>query len=109
MTLGVGAAAQKVVRIVVSFVSLDLGDGTNPLVRVSNGQGYLLLRGDGLAGTFTANVALNVPGVSLTGTLGVNINTTATAVHEGFLVGDVPVALDLPTGPYLKVEGTTLQ
>ena len=109
MTLARERRLRKVVRIAATNLSVDLGDGVNPLVHVSNGQGFMLLRADGLAGTFTADVSLNVPGVTLTGTLGVKINTTSTEVHEGFLVGDVTVALDLPTGPYLKVEGTTLQ
>ena len=111
-TTGSGAS---IVRIGMSQVGLDLGG----VVTLSNGTGViLLLPADpgptpgstvagtgGLAGTISADVAVNIPGVTFSGSFGLRINTTNGAVNDSITVGGVPLTIDLPAGPYLRVEG----
>ncbi len=99
------AADRQVVRVALANVSLAFG-GATPILTVTNGSGALLLDGTGAAGSFQGTLALNVPSVSLAGTLAVQINTTGTAVKETLKVGTTTVDLDLPNGPYLQVAGT---
>ena len=49
---------------------------------MSNGSGVLVYDGTNLAGQLTATVAVAIPGVTLSGTLQVQINTGMTAVTE---------------------------
>ncbi|MBK8459221.1 MAG: hypothetical protein IPL43_02530 [Micropruina sp.] len=105
--LGVNADSSTV-RIALSEVTLALGGAT--VLTLSNGSAVLLLAPTGLAGRITGDIALTVPQVSLSGSLAVEINTTASEVTETFTVGTgAPITLDLPTGPYLRVAGTDVQ
>ena len=64
--------------LAVSNASLSLGDGTENFVSVNNINGAILILGSGVAGELTANVAVNLTGVSVSGSLSVELNTTAT-------------------------------
>ena len=68
--------AAPVVSVSFSNVELGLGDGTTDFVRATDGSGTFVLGSAGLYGTFRANVAVDVPGVSFNGNLRVEIDTT---------------------------------
>ncbi len=97
---------ERVVTVAASAVSLDLGSTANDLISVTNGSGAFIITADGLAGTSTATVGINVSGVSLAGTFTVRINDTSVAVNETVNVGGSNVTINLPAGPYLQVKGT---
>ncbi len=92
------------VTIAATGVAISLGGGA---VSVTGGAGALVLGPGGIAGRFSADV--EVPGVGFTGTFGVALNTTAAPVDRSFAAGGQTVPLDLPAGPYLRVEGTGVQ
>ena len=46
-------------------------------------------------------------GVVFNGTFGLAINRSNAAVTEQITIGDTTLALDLPAGPYIRIEGTT--
>jgi hypothetical protein len=104
-----GATPQTRVRIGLTNISLALGAAGNPALSVSGGTGFFLITPAGLAGTFSANVALNVPSVAFSGSFSVTVKTIPTAVNETFLVGVTPVVLKIDElGQYLRVSGTNL-
>ncbi|CAB5080406.1 hypothetical protein D3OALGB2SA_510, partial [Olavius algarvensis associated proteobacterium Delta 3] len=98
-----------VVRVAAANVSLSMGDATNELLHLSNGQGALFITPQGLAGEVVGTLALNVPNVSLTGNVSLQFNNTGAAVSEVFKVGPIPVPLELPAGPFVRVAGTDLE
>ena len=61
-----------------------------------------------VAAQLSGTIALNVPGVTLTGTLGVQVNSSGTAVSQTFTLGGQTVSLDLPQAAagYVNVTGT---
>ena len=61
-----------------------------------------------MAGRFSGDVSVVIPGVSLAGSLDVRISTITADVHETFVINTVETELILPQGPYLKVEGKDL-
>ena len=64
----------------------------------------------GLAGSFSADVALNVPDASLRGSFSVAINTSLSrAVDEIFLVGANEVHLIVPAGEYIQIIGNGIE
>ena len=88
-----------------SDVSVNLGGAG--FVRVSQANGLVLLTPDGLAGRVTASVALTTPNASLgSGTFAVALNTTGHAVRETATTAGSTVDVDLPGGPFLRVEAT---
>ena len=101
------AASGKLTRIVIANASLSLGDG---IVTVSHGQGALVIddAATGLAGSFSGDVGVKIPGVSLSGSLSVQINDTAVAVDQSFSVGGETFEVNLPAGPYVRVVGTAI-
>ncbi|MDA8436815.1 MAG: FG-GAP-like repeat-containing protein, partial [Actinomycetales bacterium] len=94
-----------VLKVAVAHVSVSLGG----VLSVTEGSALVLVRGDGLAGRITGTIALTVPQVSLSGSLAVEINTTASAIDESFLAAGAaaPQSLVLTVpGPYVRVVGT---
>ena len=73
--------------------------GGSDVLSLTNGSGNLLLVTGGLAADFTGTVAVNLPGVSLAGTLHVQINTTSAEVDQKFDVGGVETLLVPAGGP----------
>ena len=97
------AQGQKVVRVGVTGLTISLAGG---LVSVNQGTGLFVLTPSGVAGTIGATVGVSVPGISLGGTFALSINTTGSAVAQSLKVGNATVSIDLPAGPYVRVEGT---
>ena len=64
------------VSVTVDNFSLAFGDGTNDLVTVSQGTAAFTLSEAGIVGSLLANVAANIPGLTLGGTLTVEVDTT---------------------------------
>src|SRR5262249_51080088 len=83
----ISGPARNVVRVGAANVSLRLGDGAADFVRVTDGQGALILSDAGLAGTFGATVSVSIPGVVFSGSFTVSVNNTNQIVHEQFTVG----------------------
>ena len=100
------AAGQRVVRIGVSQVGLRIGDGTQLRGAGADGQGAFELTPAGMAGRIEATVS--IPLIGFSGTLGLAINNTTARVNERILVGGETLIVDLPAGPYLRVEGTNI-
>ena len=84
-------SATGTTTINVRNAALRLGTGTTDVVSITNANGtFTITAGSGIAGTLAGTVAVNVPGISISGTLSLAIDT-----RPG-------------TGPYLRVGGTTL-
>src|SRR5439155_14650945 len=98
----VNQAGQGRLTIAVSNGSLSVGS-----IGVTGVNGVLVVLPDGLAGSLSASINLGglVSGVTFSGTFGVAVNQTARAVNERITVGGATLTLDLPTGPYVRVEG----
>ena len=62
-------SAGKVVRVLVTNVSAAFGDGTTNFVTLSGGSGFFVISPAGMAGDIGGTVAVNIPGVTLSGTL----------------------------------------
>ena len=104
-------------EVVLKDVVLGLGDGQQNFVEVTVDQGVILLTATGLAATLDGSVELlNIPGVSLNAPVSLDINNTMVAVHKTFeidfdrdgnITPDETIAIDLPAGPFLRVQGGT--
>src|SRR6202021_894345 len=96
--------------LAVSNASLSLGDGTANFVSVTNISGAIVVLSSGVAGELTANVAVNLTGVSVSGGLSVELNTTGSEQTATFQLNNAPVSFDVPGGtaghPYLELSGT---
>src|SRR5262249_17394504 len=106
MTMGMN----KVIRVAVTNLHVGLGsDPVNPLLSISNGQGFFIISSAGLVGRVSADVASNVADFSLAGSFSLAINTTTDpVVNETFRVGTTSVTLNVPAGKLLQVEGTNV-
>src|SRR5262249_5482263 len=102
----VTTSAGSQISIAAANVHLGLGDGSRDLVTVDGAAGFFVVTPSGLAGSLSGTAAVTVPGVSLSGTFKVAINTTGAAVSQQVMVGGSTLALDLPAGPFVRVEGT---
>ena len=85
--------------IAASNVTLNLGGQ----VHLADGHGVFVVTPGGLAGRLGGTVTIDAAGFS--GNFTVAVNTGTRAVHESITVGGMPATLDLPLGPYLRVEG----
>ncbi len=99
----------NVVVVAANNVSLSLGG----VLTVTNASGAFLLTaksggGKALAGRLSGTVALTVPGVTLSGTLGLELNDTGLTVTKTIDVGGAPFVLSLDAGRYLRVKGTNV-
>ncbi|HEX6130210.1 MAG TPA: VCBS repeat-containing protein, partial [Actinomycetota bacterium] len=105
-----GAGDDSTVLVIAATnVSLRLGAGGTDFVTLSGGEGLFVKTAAGLAGTLSATVALNIPGVSIAGALRLELNTTSTAiVNKKVLVGGVVKTINVDAGPFLRVGGTNV-
>src|SRR5205807_2455411 len=90
-----GAAGSSQLSVRARNVTAAMGSVLN----VTSGTGDLLVNNAGVAGELGATVALTLPGITLGGTFKVRLNTGEAAVQ-------VTPTLNVPAGPYLRVEGT---
>lgn len=97
-----------VVKIAATNINLGIGDGTRDFLSISDGQALFVTTTAGLAGSVSGNVAVSIPGVSLSGTISVAINNTNAAVNQTFTVGSQSYTLNLAAGPYLRFEGSNI-
>ena len=81
-----------VVRVLVTNASASFGDGTTSFVTLSGGTGILVMRAGGLAGELSGNVAISIPGVSVSGHFSLAINTSTSDVNETIAFGPAPGA-----------------
>ena len=102
------ASLAVVTEVSFANVTAGFGDGTTNVLTLTGGTGAFLLDGTGLAGRLSGTVTVSVPGVGVTGTLGLVLNTTATHVVDSLTVGSTIINLDIPSGPYLELTGTGL-
>jgi len=73
----------RVVRMAATNLALELGDGTRSLVRLTDGTGYLLLRGGGVAGQLSGSVVVDVPNVTVTGSFAGNSSMRVMHMSRG--------------------------
>ena len=105
------ASGANAVRVGVANLTMSLGGGA---VTISDGTGALFLTSgvpgeSSLAAQISATIGVSIPGVSLSGTLGLAINTGTAGVNETFMVGTTPVDVVLPPGQFLQVSGTDVE
>ena len=94
------AGGSPMVRVSAANVSFALGDGTTNFLAMTNGRGSFVLSQAGIAGELTGDIAVNIPGVTLAGTLELQINTTKAAVNQTFDAADgTKATINLPAGP----------
>ncbi|MDF2434916.1 MAG: large repetitive protein, partial [Mucilaginibacter sp.] len=94
------------VAIAATNVSVTFGTASTGAT-VRNGAGELLATTNGIAGAFAGTVAIALPAqASLSGTLSLAVNTLPTAVDQSFSVDGTTLALDVPAGPYVELQGT---
>ena len=100
-----------VVTIAVSGGAITLG-GAASLVSISAVTGILEIApasapaGATVAGSLSGEVSLALPSATISGTLGVQFNTSNAPVSDTLTVGGRPVVLSVPKGPYAAVTGT---
>ena len=99
-----GVTAEPSLTIGLANLSLSLSDAGGTLFSVTNGRGVLVADAAGVAGSIEADVTLDpVAGLSLSGSFGVEFNTTASARFIELQVAGQLVAHDLDAGPYVQV------
>ena len=102
-----GTQAPRTIRVIASGVEVTLGTATAGVV-LTGGSGVFVLTSSGMAGRVQGTVTFHVPGpaVQFTGTISLAVNSTTVAVRESVVLDGQTVSLDLPAGPYLRLEGT---
>jgi hypothetical protein len=100
-------AGDGTLTIAASDVDLTLGDGTNG-ISITDASGALALGPAGTAGQLDGTLSVNLPDISLDGTFGIAVNSTGAPVNETFVLGGDNIELDLPAGPYLRIEGSDI-
>ena len=101
-------ADTTIIRIGIANLAFSIG-GSTPIVSVSGGSGAFFVTPAGIAGELQATIALNVPQVSFSGALKVQLNTTASTFDETFQVGSAPLRVNLPDGPFFRISGTNVE
>ncbi|HEX5859287.1 MAG TPA: hypothetical protein VFY91_14380, partial [Microbacterium sp.] len=101
-----GTTAPSTTVLIASALSLSLGTATAG-VRLTDGQAVFVMTAAGIAGRVGGSVRFLIPGdaVQFSGTFTVAVNSGA-AVNQTFELDGTTVALALPAGPYLRVDGT---
>ncbi len=100
------AAGDQVIRVGAIEVGLSIAG----IVTLAGGTAAFVILPTGVAGRVSATGTVTMPaGITLQAgfAIAVTLNTTPTAVDEVFDFGEDPdVDLDVPAGPYLRVEIT---
>jgi hypothetical protein len=102
------ATGSKIIRLVATDVELHLLAGSTEIVSLTEGEGALLITAAGIAGRVSGTVQIGsiTGGASFSGRFSVAVNNTRAAVVEQLTVAGVSVSLNLPAGPYVRVEAT---
>jgi hypothetical protein len=105
-----GPGGVPMLLLAITNGSLEIRAGPAPadpvLVALSGGQGLMQVRADGVAGILNGTVAITIPGFAQAGAVfRVAVNTTAEAVSGSLSLAGQTLAMNLPAGPYLRVEG----
>ena len=95
----------SIIKVSATHVALDLAG----VLRLREGTALVLLTDAGLAASIAGTVSLDVPGVTIEGTLATQLNTTGGDVNQTFTVAGVPTTLALTAGAPLRVVGTDLR
>ena len=102
------ADGASLTRIGATNVSLKLGPEVTPgnhVVELNQGSGTFLITTAGVAARIEGAISINAPGIdSLAAVFTVAISTLSTSVNETFRINGEDIVLDLPAGPYVKVE-----
>ena len=94
------------VRVVATGVTAKFGDGTNELISLINGSGYVIVKGSGVAVSVEGQIIVNdIEGVSFAGAFAVEVNTTGAAVNESFVLGDSTETLVLEDAEFVRIKG----
>ena len=99
---------QKVTKISLTETSFSVGIG-DPAFTISGANGFILLTPDGMAAQIdVAETTVNIGSdFTFSTAFSVKINNTNKLVNEEFIVpGTGPFVLELPAGPYLRIEAT---
>ncbi|MDP7656231.1 MAG: hypothetical protein QF706_09155, partial [Roseibacillus sp.] len=102
------------IRIAATGVTVSFGDGQQDFLTISNGTGFFLMINSsdaseaGMAGTLRGDVAFSLPEVSISGTVGLEINRTGRKVEETFKVDNIDQTLTLEEGNYVRLAGTNV-
>ncbi len=96
-------SGSQIVLIAANNLSASLGPAT-----LSNGSGAAVLNASGIGGQFSGDVSLTTPGVSITGGLSVQLNTSTSAFSDVFTVGGQTMTLSLAPGKLLQLAGTNV-
>jgi len=95
------------VAVGVANLSFGFGDGTNPILNVTNGTGAFVFRSQGIVGSASATVAFAVSSLGLSGSFSVSLNNSNTAYNQTFNVNGTTVTVNVPAGPFLRVGATS--
>ena len=101
--------AARILTVAATDVYFGLNAGGEDIIKLENGEGIFVFASDGLAGRIEGDVSCQLPGMALSGSLFLGVNTTTNDVNTAFTVGTDTISLDLPAGPYLRIEGTDLR
>ena len=99
-----GTATAATTTITLANVGLRLGTPQRDFVTVSGGTGTLIIGSGGVYGNLAANVAVSVPGISLSGAFALTLNTTGAPQT----LGTGSTAVNVPNGVSVSGAGVSL-
>ena len=97
------AAGANQVTVAIANVTLQFTDGTAPLVTLSSTSGLFVLDDDGFAGAIDVSVDAAAGGITIGGTLTLEVNNTSGVVSAAFGSGADAITLVLEAGPFVRV------
>ena len=95
---------ENVVSASFSNVEVALGTATTSFVRATNGSGAFVLTRNGIYGSFAADVAIDVPGVTFGAQLQVEVDTTTVVQTPN----DIPAGFRISGATTLTILGQSL-
>ncbi|MDB4362493.1 hypothetical protein N9Z46_10235, partial [Akkermansiaceae bacterium] len=91
-------------------IEFTLTSGGSDIVTLTNGSGALVISEAGLAGEINGSIGIDLgPDVSVSGDFSLRINNTNAAVNQDFVIAGQTYTLELPFGPYVRVEATNVR